>query len=68
MLGVALATTAGFSWLFVLPVQFRGHTNNLYIGIKFKSASRLEFKCFLHSLGASHDTTAIKLNSSTEKN
>ena len=33
MLGVALVTTAGFSWLFVLPVQLRGHTNNPYIGI-----------------------------------
>jgi hypothetical protein len=33
MLGVALVTTAGFSWLFVLPIQFRGHTNNPYIGI-----------------------------------
>jgi hypothetical protein len=68
MLGVALVTTAGFSWLFGLPVQFRGHTNNLYIGIKFKSPSCLEFKSLPHSLGASHDTTAIKLNSSTDKN
>ena len=25
MLRVALVTNAGFSWLFVLPVQFRGH-------------------------------------------
>jgi nitrate/TMAO reductase-like tetraheme cytochrome c subunit len=33
MLGVAVVTTAGFSWLFVLPIQFRGHTNNPYIGI-----------------------------------
>jgi len=33
MLGVALVTTAGFSWLFVLPIQFRGHTSNPYIGI-----------------------------------
>src|SRR5271165_2525517 len=33
MLGVALVTTAGFSWLFVLPIQVRGHTNNPYIGI-----------------------------------
>lgn len=33
MLGVALVTTAGFSWLFVLPVQLRGNTNNPYIGI-----------------------------------
>jgi hypothetical protein len=58
---VALVTTAGFSWLFVLPIQFRGHTINLYIAIKFKSPNRLEFKSLLHSLGASHDTTAIKL-------
>ena len=28
MLGTALVTTAGFSWLFVLPIQLRGHTNN----------------------------------------
>ena len=33
LLGVALVTTAGFSWLFVLPIQLRGHTNNPYIGI-----------------------------------
>jgi len=33
MLGVALVTTAGFSWLFVLPTQVRGHTDNPYIGI-----------------------------------
>src|SRR5215472_7242255 len=33
MLGAALVTTAGFSWLFVLPVQFRGHASNPYIGI-----------------------------------
>ncbi|HVO99413.1 MAG TPA: NapC/NirT family cytochrome c [Bryobacteraceae bacterium] len=33
MLGVALVTTAGFSWLFVLPLQVRGHTDNPYIGI-----------------------------------
>jgi len=33
MLGVALVTTAGFSWLFVLPIHFRGHTDNPYIGI-----------------------------------
>jgi hypothetical protein len=29
MLGVALVTTVGFFWLFVLRVQFRGHTNNI---------------------------------------
>jgi nitrate/TMAO reductase-like tetraheme cytochrome c subunit len=33
MLGVALVTTAGFSWLFVLPTEIRGHTSNPYIGI-----------------------------------
>lgn len=33
LLGVALVTTAGFSWLFALPMQLRGHTNNPYIGI-----------------------------------
>jgi len=33
MLGIALVTTAGFSWLFVLPIEFRGHTSNPYIGI-----------------------------------
>jgi nitrate/TMAO reductase-like tetraheme cytochrome c subunit len=33
LMGVALVTTAGFSWLFVLPIQLRGHTNNPYIGI-----------------------------------
>lgn len=32
MLGVALVTTAGFSWLFVLPIQLRGYTSNPYIG------------------------------------
>jgi len=33
MLGVLLSATAGFSWLFVLPIQVQGHTNNPYIGI-----------------------------------
>ena len=33
MLGTALAATAGFSWLFALPTQLRGHTSNPYIGI-----------------------------------
>ena len=33
MLGVVLVTTAGFSWLFVLPIQLRGHASNPYIGI-----------------------------------
>jgi len=31
--GVALVTTAGISWLFVLPQQIRGHVSNPYIGI-----------------------------------
>jgi hypothetical protein len=31
--GVALVTTAGLSWLFVLPLQIRGHAGNPYIGI-----------------------------------
>jgi len=33
MMGVALVTTAGFSWLFVLPIELRGRTSNPYIGI-----------------------------------
>ena len=33
MLGVALTTTAGFSWLFVLPMHLRGNADNPYIGI-----------------------------------
>jgi hypothetical protein len=33
LLGVALVTTAGISWLFVLPNQIRGHVDNPYIGI-----------------------------------
>ena len=33
MLGALFATTAGFSWLFVLPIQVQGHTSNPYIGI-----------------------------------
>src|SRR3974377_1904066 len=31
--GVALVTTAGLSFLFVLPQQIRGHVSNPYIGI-----------------------------------
>lgn len=31
--GVALITTAGISWLFVLPLQIRGHVDNPYVGI-----------------------------------
>ena len=33
MLGAALVTTAGFSWLFALLTQLRGHASNPYIGI-----------------------------------
>src|SRR5580692_5818845 len=34
MLGAALVTLAGFSWLFVLPLNFRGGgVNNAYIGL-----------------------------------
>lgn len=33
LVGVALVTTAGISWLFVLPVQIRGHVSNPYAGI-----------------------------------
>ena len=31
--GTALVTTAVISWLFVLPLQIRGHANNPYVGI-----------------------------------
>ena len=33
MLGAALVTLAGFSWLFVLPANIRGHVDNPYIGL-----------------------------------
>jgi hypothetical protein len=33
MLGAALVTTAGCSWLFVLPVHIRGRVDNPYIGL-----------------------------------
>jgi nitrate/TMAO reductase-like tetraheme cytochrome c subunit len=33
MLGAALVTTAGVSWLIVLPMQVRGHASNPYIGL-----------------------------------
>ena len=33
LLGAALVTTAGISWLLVLPQQVRGHASNPYIGI-----------------------------------
>ena len=33
MAGVTLATLAGFSWLYVLPANIRGHVENPYIGL-----------------------------------
>jgi len=33
MAGVTLVTLAGFSWIFVLPVSFRGRVENPYIGL-----------------------------------
>jgi nitrate/TMAO reductase-like tetraheme cytochrome c subunit len=33
LLGVGMTTTAGFSWLFVLPMHLRGKADNPYIGI-----------------------------------
>jgi len=33
MLGAALVTLAGCSWLFVLPSHLRGHVDNPYIGL-----------------------------------
>src|SRR5262249_15160951 len=33
LLGAALTTTAGFSWLFATPTQIQGRTSNPYIGI-----------------------------------
>src|SRR5499427_11010127 len=33
LIGVFLVTTAVISWLFVLPLQIRGHVSNPYIGI-----------------------------------
>src|SRR6266540_5775929 len=33
LIGAALVTTAGFSWLFVLPMQVRGNASNPYIGL-----------------------------------
>jgi nitrate/TMAO reductase-like tetraheme cytochrome c subunit len=33
MAGVALVTLAGFSWLFALPANIRGHVGNPYIGL-----------------------------------
>lgn len=33
LVGVFLVTTAGISWLFVLPLQIRGHVDNPYVGI-----------------------------------
>jgi len=33
LLGAALVTTAGFSWLFAAPTELRGRSSNPYIGI-----------------------------------
>ena len=33
MLGVALVTLAGFSWLFALPANIGGRVQNPYIGL-----------------------------------
>jgi len=33
LIGVSLVTTAGISWLFVLPQQIRGQVDNPYVGI-----------------------------------
>ena len=33
LVGTALVTTAGISWLFVLPLGVRGHASNPYVGI-----------------------------------
>jgi nitrate/TMAO reductase-like tetraheme cytochrome c subunit len=33
MAGVTLVTLAGFSWLFVLPMNIRGHAGNPYMGL-----------------------------------
>ena len=33
MAGVAFVTLAGFSWLFLLPANIRGHVGNPYIGL-----------------------------------
>ena len=33
LIGAGLVTTAGISWLFVLPMEIRGHASNPYVGI-----------------------------------
>src|SRR5215472_1507916 len=33
LVGAGLVTTAGISWLFVLPNEVRGHADNPYVGI-----------------------------------
>src|SRR5262249_13773252 len=33
LVGSVLVTTAGISWLFVLPLHIRGHVDNPYVGI-----------------------------------
>src|SRR5215469_8557926 len=35
LFGLALLSTAVISWLFVLPLQIRGHVENPYVGIIF---------------------------------
>jgi hypothetical protein len=43
MLGVALVTLAGCSWLFVLPAHLRGHVDNPYIGLLIFIAIPIDF-------------------------
>src|SRR5215469_14309875 len=33
LVGLGLVTTAGISWLFVLPLRIRSHADNPYVGI-----------------------------------
>lgn len=33
-LGAALVTLAVLSWLFALPLNFRGHVGNPYVGLR----------------------------------
>jgi hypothetical protein len=40
MLGFGLVTTARFSWLFILPIQVRGHINNPFTGISLNALSQ----------------------------
>ena len=43
MAGVTLVTLAGFSWLFLLPQNIRGHVSNPYIGLLMFIAIPLVF-------------------------